>query len=297
MLEFYIGKVESVYDSYYGDRIKASIEKDKGKSLQKIPYAFPLLPKMLHVKPKISEAVIVIVANDEAENAQRWYIGPIISQPNKMYDDSFDTRTALSLIKGAMARPSTSVENYSGFTGALPTSEEIAIVGRKSTEVILGDDDVRIRAGVRNTDFAKKDVTFNSNGPAYIKLKHYETPLRNDNLPTNTENTRSTATIVADKINLISQQSNDGLKINDSGEGITDEHMNEIFEKAHRLPYGDLLCEFFSYFLKMYKAHSHPSNGAPPIAGDPESTVFWAKYSDNEKSLEDKLLSKNIRIS
>jgi hypothetical protein len=208
---------------------------------------------MLHVKPKISEAVIVIVANDEAENAQRWYIGPIISQPNKMYDDSFDTRTALSLIKGAMARPSTSVENYSGFTGALPTSEEIAIVGRKSTEVILGDDDVRIRAGVRNTDFAKKDVTFNSNGPAYIKLKHYETPLRNDNLPTNTENTRSTATIVADKINLISQQSNDGLKINDSGEGITDEHMNEIFEKAHRLPYGDLLCEFFSYFLKNFQ--------------------------------------------
>ena len=295
-MELYAGYVASVDDNYHGGRIKAVIETDAGKDLKDVPYAFPAMPKLMHVKPKMFEAVIVIVSNDKKSNAQRWYIGPIISQPDRMYFDPFASLKATDLLSGAMVPPSTSVDNYSGTTGALPADEDVALLGRKNTDVILSENDVRIRAGVRLTDGEKHKVTFNRDAPAYIKLKYHETPLVSSAL-TEHEQTRSTATIVADKINLISQNGDGAFNPNELTEGIGDDKMNEILAKAHRLPYGDILCEFFSYFLKMYKAHSHPSNGAPPITGDPESVAFWGKYSDEQESLENKLLSKDVRIN
>ena len=298
MVSVYVGYVASIEDKHHGDRIKAVIKSDVGKDLSKVPYAFPLLPKILHVKPKLFEAVLVIVANDKDPNSQRWFLGPIISQPDKMYNDSFAGMKATDLLGGALAPPSTSVDNYSGTTGSLPQDEDVAILGRKDTDIILTDDDVRIRAGVRLTDGFEHTVKFNRDAPAYVKLKHHEVPLVNSSLTETEHNeTRSTATIVADKINLISQNGDGGFNPNEPSEGITDDKMKDIIARAHRLPYGDLLCEFFSEFLTMYRAHSHPSNGAPPLVADPESTAFWSKYSTDKEALEKKLLSKDIRIN
>ena len=57
-------KVISIDDDTDADRIKVRLApEDNSKTLSEIEYAFPLLPKMFHVKPKVGEAVLVLLAN------------------------------------------------------------------------------------------------------------------------------------------------------------------------------------------------------------------------------------------
>ena len=56
-----IGIVTSVIDPNDGCRIKARIlTDDDALSDGDLPYAFPLLPKMVHITTKVGEAVIII---------------------------------------------------------------------------------------------------------------------------------------------------------------------------------------------------------------------------------------------
>lgn len=295
MLELYVGYVSGVTDDYHAGRIKAITIKDKGIKYENIPYAFPFNPKVLHIIPKDGEAVIVLVSNDERENAQRYYIGPIISQPDKMEFDNYFSLSATRFLGGKIKEPAESVDNDAYSKGALPKEDEIAIVGRKNTDIILGENELRIRAGVRITDPTTQTVLFNRDNPAFIKLKDHNPVLDSEDKVIG--QTKSTATIVADKINIISPNGDISTDVNDTKEGISDEQMEKIIAKAHRLPYGDFLCEFLSDFLTMYRAHSHPSAGAFPLDADPESAAFWAKYSVDKDKLEEKLLSKYVRIN
>ena len=78
-----LGEVVDIKDVNNGGRIRARIRPTDNtiKLDNKIPYAFPLLPKMLHVKPKLHEMVLVVLSDDKDEGSQRYYIGPVISQP------------------------------------------------------------------------------------------------------------------------------------------------------------------------------------------------------------------------
>ena len=307
MLNAYIGYVTGVTDEYAGGRIKAVIPDDKGKPLSEIPYAFPALPKMMHVVPRLKEAVIVLVANDEEANGQRYYIGPIISQPDKMNFDSFETLSATRLLNNGIKTPEQSVENFGSTLGALPDKQDIALLGRKNTDIILTENELRVRAGSRLTKPGAHRVDFNKDNPAYIKLKYYENGLQTkkytympDSPVNRGEKVKSTATIVADKINLLSQQTrtgNEHFNLNDAKEGISDSEMQKIIERAHQLPYGDVLCDFFSLFIKMYMGHIHPWHEMPPVVEDPNSLAFFDKYGSEKAALEEKLLSKDIRIN
>ena len=83
MLAAYVGYVSGSTGYELDERIKVVIPSDKGKSMDEIPYAYPLMPKMIHIIPKNEEAVIVLVGNDDEPNAQRYYIGPVLSHPSK----------------------------------------------------------------------------------------------------------------------------------------------------------------------------------------------------------------------
>lgn len=294
MFSAYIGEVKSLEDDYGFGWIKAAIRPDKGKSVRDIPYAAPGLPKQFFVKPKIGEAVIVLVMNDGEANGQRLYIGPLISQPDKMWEDLFATGNPTKMLQAAPYPPDMSIDNIAVSHGSMPENGDVAVMGRKNTDIILSDDDVRIRAGVRLTKPSEKLVEFNRDAPAFIKLKHHSPVLENDG-----DKTKSTATIVADKINLISQNGDEHFNLADRNEGINDKMMSEIIEKAHQLPYGDILCDFLSLLLKMYFGHTHPYPGMEPLVGDPDTVAFTAKYGMNgdAERLKEELLSKNIRIS
>lgn len=316
----YIGYVIEKHDPFHADRIKAVTKFDSKKTIDEIPYAFPLMPKMLHIKPKVGEAVNVIIENEGKLNEQRYYIGPIISQPQKMDFDSYSSLSATKMLNGGVGKPDISVDNQPSANGTLPKEDEIAILGRRDSEIILGDNDVRIRCGVRVTDpvtskillngkdesgnmFSRNNVSseyLSRTAPAFIKLKEHKEPIETTakagDINPHTK-TLSTATIVADKINLISTNGDGSFMLTGADEAITDKQMKNILEMAHKLPYGDLLCEFLSAFLKMFASHYHAYPGLPPDSAEPVAANFWQKYSSDEKKLENQLLSKDIGIN
>lgn len=315
--KIHIGNVIDIKDEYDGCRIKAKIlGADKRKTDDEIPYAFPLLPKHLQIKPKINEAVFVFLADGDKENGIRYYIGPIISQPQYLFKDPY-AFGATTLIGNTGKKPSPSMSNNSQCDGVLPKDDEVALLGRKNSDIILGNDDLRIRCGVKSVNTNNTQlIAFNKQNPSFIKLKLHNNPIGGNN----GQYMQSSATIVADEINLLSNYGTPYFNVYDTNEQITDDVMKEIVNKGHLLPYGDKLVEFLLLFLQMFKSHTHKYSNLPPcpdeasenlertfgstggvhknsnyvaVGGVAEQEIVSKTFS----GLSDKLLSKHIRIN
>ena len=74
---------------------------------------------------------------------------------------------------------------------------------------------------------------------------------------------------------------------------ITDETLDKILEKAHRLLYGDLLIDFLKLFIIAFKTHTHATSGTIPVVDDNLQKLI-TKSTDDEL---EKLLSKSIRCN
>lgn len=280
-----ICQVMDVYDDADGERIKVHLtpEDDKVKD-EKIPYAYPLLPKMLHIKPKVGELVLIILTETGNGFSNRYYIGPIVSQPQFMEKDDNVLR-ALSLYPNNKYKPDVAPSTNPDSHGALAKDEDIAIYGRKKSDIILTDDDLRIRCGSRIYDQKEPGgVLFNKSNPSYIHLKHTDNERGEKG-----EEYQSTATIVADKINLISHQSQTPFRVNNEEHLIADDEMQKIIDAAHQLPYGDILVQFLQLFVKAFLNHSHPYPGMSPCLTDEYLEVM--RYDLN------KILSESVRIN
>ena len=318
----YIGEVLDVQDVNGGDRIKVRLlPTDKRKNYGEIAYAFPALPKVLHIKPKVGEAVLVICSNDLNKNSQRWYIGPLIAQIQDLFYSDYDLQ-ATSLIKGGIGKPKPNIENDKNAKGAIAKNDETAIYSRLNSDIILSNNDIRIRCGSRLLT-PNSGIEFNKNNPAFIKLKYHTDALSNEVQP-NSES-HSTATIVADEINLLSNKSKDPLfgnnELYNTDEQISDEDMQKIINQAHELPYGDVLVDFLMAFLQMFKAHTHkyPNDVPCPDEYSRAMDEKWGRcgrkientdqlqringgtpieiVNNTFRGLYDKLLSKNVRIN
>lgn len=278
-------QVVDVFDKTDGGRIKVRMSpEDDRKNDDELPYVFPLLPKLIHVKPKIGEMVLIVLTEVSNGYSNRYYIGPIISQPQFMEKDGF-LPNALSLYPSATMSPSVAPSTNPDSHGALADNNDIAIYGRKKNDIILSDDEIKIRSGSRLKDkSANGGIVFNRTDPAFIHLKH------SDYKRGNSENEyRSTATVVADNINLISNQSKTPFRTTDKKNMITDEEMNNIIEKAHLLPYGDILVDFLKMFLNAFANHVHPYPGLTPCKTD----EFKKTVSYDLKQI----LSEHVRIN
>ena len=323
----FIGEVIDINDPTGGDRIKVKIEsEDKWKTKEGIDYAFPLLPKLLHVKPKVGEAVLVICTDDNNKESQRYYIGPIIAQPQDLYYEDYEFG-ASSLLRRGILKPKESVAQNQNATGSLAKDNETAFYSRRDSDIIMSDNDIRIRCGARllNPSLAtstNENIEFNKKNPSFIKLKYHDRALQNST-QTNKES-HSTATIVADEINLLSNKSKDPLfgsnELYDTNEQINDKNMQKIIDEAHVLPYGDVLVDFLMAFLQMFKSHTHKYPNDTPCVDDfakaldekygrggrkQESNDYITRTNNTKvevvtntfRGLYDKLLSKNVRIN
>lgn len=287
------GKVTNVDDPHGGGRIQVRTPYDniRGEN-NELPWYIPLLPKMLHVRPKVGELVLVISMAAGNFDEPSFYVGPLISQEDKLFREDAD---------GALSITSTGYigweENPRGKKGVQPTlypnTADIAIEGRKDTGIQLKDEEVRVKAGVKVVD--ERGPRNNTSNPAFISLKYYP---KNDVFK---EGYKSTATIVADKINLISTLSDDpeteeipvtenqDRKAEDKDNLISDSAMRELVEKAHQVPYGDILIQFLDLFRTAFATHVHPFPTMPPCQ-DP-NIVAVSSYDLN------KTLSDNVRIN
>ena len=252
--------------------------------------AFPLLPKMLHVKPKVGEGVFVLTATLNDGNSQRYYIGPVISQPHRMYFDPW-LMGGDSFQKGGPKDFDVNPYIDDDSSLALPSNDDISIIGRKNCDIHIKNDDIRIQAGVRLTDDdTHYHIVFNPNKSAFIKLKYHEDPLPND--------IQSTVSIVGNKINLLSQKSTEVL-IGESDENkeelISDETLEKILEEGYKLPYGEKLVALLRKIIKVFSVHTHDFIAAPPnpVFVDELSIASADLLSESNPTL----LSDTVRIN
>ena len=139
-----MAQVESIHDDADGLRIKARLSQDGNISTKELPYSFPLLPKTIQSVPKVGECVLVFFSEIGNNNSNRYYIGPIISQPQfNSYDPYMYGRgTAISLLKGASVSPLEKISNYDLTRGSYPNVNDVALVGRNTEDVILKDGEI-----------------------------------------------------------------------------------------------------------------------------------------------------------
>ena len=297
-----LGEVIDVNDEYEGLRVKVRLDQDNNLEMKDIPYAFPLLPKTLQSVPKTGEAVLVILSRAGNKNSQRYYIGPLISQPQYFYQENFrnGTGTPNSLIQGSTSTPLETIAHYSETEGAFPNKNDIALVGRKSEDIVLKDGEIDLRCGIRGAkvfdnfspeyydgnkfNALKGDVVFNNQSPAYLQLKFKRGLCKG-----NKQVADSVINLVADKINIISHKDAENFPLTDQHELIKENEIDDIMSKLHQLPYGDLLVEALSKFRKALQNHVHSYPGLPPVP---------CEYMVSALGVDlDKILSEHVRIS
>lgn len=286
-------QVLKVDDPTGGDRIKVFLmPEDNDKvgadglvDLDKIAWCMPVLPSIMHVKPKVGEGCLVLTAIANDGNSQRYYIGPVISQPHHMeYDPYF--MGGDSQFRGAWKKPDPNPKMAPNCEGVYPEDEDIAIEGRKRCGIQIKEDDIRIKAGVKAiSDSNRQDIRFNKKNPGYIKMKFNEQDIEGNN---------SSTSIVSDKINLLGFNSRfipDGLT--DNQELITDSKLAEIYKKAQKLPYGEELVDFLQTFVNAFVTHTHNFSCLPP---NPANTEMLLSEADRLLTRKE-LLSDTVRIN
>lgn len=292
-----MGQVESVTDDMGGGRIKVRLTEDKDRALTELPYALPLNPKMFQCVPKIGEGVLVITSQSGNIDSQRYYIGPIVSQGQEMSfaPYAYGKGASISLAQGAIVGPHKPLSFFTATEGAFPDKEDVAIIGRKSEDVILKEGEIDLRCGVRNEALGNEDrdlignVIFNGKNPTYIQLKHK---------PHLTTAGDGVINLVADRINLVSHNdktldvklANPNSKNGSKTEPlIKGEDMDTLISELHQLPYGDKLVEVLTHMANAITNHTHPAVSAPPCEGIWVSLVKAEDYN--------RILSPHIRIS
>ncbi len=284
-------QVESVMDDADGLRIKARTSQDGNKNINDIPYSFPLLPKTFQTVPKIGECVLIFTPKLNNNDGERYYIGPIISQPQYQYQDKYDygRGSSVSLLQEGAIEPLERISNYDATVGSFPNINDVAIVGRKSEDIILKDDEVDIRCGIRqkattNNASLLGSVVFNNQNPAYIQLK-YKKGIGNSK----GQEADSVINLVADKINLISHKNTESFNLTNNKDLIKSDELDSIMSKLHQLPYGDVLVEVLKKIVNALVNHVHPYPGLPPCKDQYITSVLGTDLNS--------ILTDDIRIS
>ena len=308
-------EVIDVIDTTDVDLIKVRLDpEDKAIEFDKdLPYAFPLLPKAFHVKPKVGESVFVLLSSSDDNYSQRYYIGPVVSQDHRMYFDEF--KQASAFMRGSEFNVDKAPSMNRDSNGIMPNNDDIDIRGRKNADIQITNDDVRIKSGVKLVNKGDEhNPYFNEQDPAYIKVKYHpggliqqkkestEATRNSDGTYSLTNNTdykllqagekevKSTVTLVADKINLIQNNSKEKeFTTTDRNDLITDDELRRALDEAYKLPYGEKLVEILSKFIDAFVKHTHPFMMMPPVPADgiPELIEKKATLLDKKELLSD----------
>lgn len=299
------GQVESNTDDQGGGRIKVRLYEDNNKSVSELAYAFPLMPKVFSVTPKVGEAVLIFTEALNNPNTQRFYIGPIISQAQYFEKDEYErgNGTAASLLTGTSAKPSPNIKMNSQTTNSFPKEEDVAVVGRQAEDIIIKPGEINIRCGIKteatnsdDSETLKGKVVFNNIDPAYIQLKYQKNLTGGIGKVAN-----SVISLVADKINLIGLNrmqvvDSDSPRFDTFGKSgdelnqlITQEQMQTIMNDAQPAVFGDTLERYLNMLRGAILNHAHPYPGLPPLKTDAITLISKIDFS--------KIKSDNVRLN
>jgi len=305
--------VREVTDNAGYNRIKAEIVninddgqiysgKDKDSSLQQMPLCVPLLPEILHVRPKVGECVLVFLENPSDPTSARYYIGPLITQQTKIENESFQTAQSVynkASLNGRQigGAPSTKVDSDAGLLFA--KQDEVAIQGRQNSDVVLGNNFVKIRAGIFTNliDF-KENIDY----PCNIELKIVDKPVSTTGVRAADSQINlgfeifSQQNIRATNINLISPEGKFRKISESSNELKYNPRLNDFGEEAktlHPAVLGDELVNIIVDMINYMFSHVHPPQ-SPPL---PNNYAFKLQQFRSKIPLSAKILSNNIRLN
>lgn len=269
----YYGEVTSIDDPTGGGNIKVKIlDLDNRTASQDLPWCYPLMPKFLHIYPKVGEVVRIFIEDVKYPQKGRFWIGSVISQQHKIEFESLFT--ALSTTNMALLGPDVSSSSYPDADGVFPDKEDIALIGRKNTDIVLKPNEVHLRAGKHlNNEIFKLNVS----NPATIDMV-FETKPEGKTF-------YSSDVIMADKIALISHDGKPKFK----AAKITPEDRTNIFKNSHPIPRGDVLVEALNVMRNAIINHIHGYSGLP---ADKDAII-----ASLEKLNFDNMLQKNIVIN
>jgi hypothetical protein len=269
----YYGEVVSIDDPTDGGRIKVKIpDFDNQTSNADLTWCYPIVPKFFHIYPKVGEMVRVFIEDIKYPQRSRYWEGPIISQPQKI---NFDTSyTALSTTNMGLTSPQPAVSTYPDADGVYPLIEDIAIVGRVNTDIILRINQVSIRAGKHEDGNVLK---LNVKNPATIDMIFEQI--------SNTTEYYSNTIIQSDKIAILSHDGDPQFK----AARLTPADRQRIFTDGHPLGRADLIVEALKVIKDAIIQHIHPYSNLP---------VDKTAIIDTLNSINfDAILQKNIVIN
>lgn len=270
---------------------------DDGISISDLAYASPLIPKHISVIPKVGEMVWVFVLDKTKQHADRLYVGPIISQLEKLnYDEA--QLGALNGMSFGPTQSNTNPDTIAQIDGVFPDKEDISIQGRYNTDITQKKNEIIIRAG-KFEEIAKNTnnplgFQFNAKTQGYIQIKN------GVKLSTNLGSSVGTVTtIVSNKINLITHiEGSPRFNVTGQEELIPEEEMFRIINEAHQLPFGDVLLQYLKLLKDALFSHVHNSNGKPATDLTADGNIqALAAFKAKAEDLENSMLSKNIRIN
>jgi len=266
----YYGEVISIDDATDGGIIKVRIQGLDNKTANvDLPACYPLLPKFFHLYPQIGEVVRIFIENIRYPERSRFWIGSVISQPQKIGLDLI--YTALSTTNIGVTSPERAPSTYPDADGVFPLKTDVAIVGKINTDIILRINEVHIRAGKHENDNILK---LNTKNPAEISLVFEKTSDSTD--------FQSSAIITSDKIALISHTGNPQFK----AVRVDSAERERIFAEGHPIARGDVLVQALEIIRNALINHIHGYSG---LGADKTSVI-----NDLEKLNFEGILQKNI---
>jgi len=278
-----IGVVKSIDDDGQAGRIIVEI-KGVDENIQEVIPAFPFFPKHLQIMPKIGESVFVIKLDlNDSNFTNRFWIGPIISQPQKLQKD-LHYFTSQAALPGGTVGLEVAPKFIPEAKGIFPNESDVSLQGRDNSDLILKSNELLLRAGQHKIS---QPLVFNNENMGVFQIK-YNTPVI---LKGNKKTTNLTvANIVADKINLITHTGDKKFNILNQTDIISDEIISDFINKAHPLPYGDTLIDFLKAAKAFILNHTHAYPGLPAISNNVTTDNFVNFNLDT-------INSKNININ
>lgn len=270
----YYGEVISIDDEFDSSRIKVRIpDVDKTIGNDDLVYCYPLMPRFFHILPKIGEVVRIFIEDVRMPQRSRFWLGSVISQPHKIeYDLNF---SALSTTNIGLTKPDKAPSTIPDAKGLYPEKDDIGIMGRLNTDILLKPNQIILRAGKHEPNDKLK---LNIKNSASLSL-NFDADTKNKGV-----DYYSNAIMIADKIALVSHTGNPRLKTH----SLTVEDRQRIFDSCHPIPRGDVLVEILKMFKKALSTHVHQYSNVVP---DPLA------LNEINKIDFDLLLQKNIVIN
>lgn len=269
----YYGKVIENYDEKNLQRLTVRIDGiDNGIEDKDIPLSYPFNSKVgINILPKKGEVVKILISDLTYTNkkANRLWIGPIISNYENILEEKYlfgDNILQTDLTKSKIAKNNRSYEK-----DIFPTSDEdVSILGRDNSDIILGKNKVTLRAGKHKKNKPREKNTVN---PTYSILEYIS-------------DESSYGLTVGDTLFFISHNGKEKFK-----RILTAKDIVDLKENSQSMLYGELTIDYLKTLTEFVFQHTHNHAQTSPVKSK--------KFNELMEKLNniEKLLAKNLKIN